>query len=121
MTTFVGLPSLQHHTGPAVLTVAPHAPPVHPPFQQDGFCTAGVASAAAVSTVASLARVGSRRRRAQGRVTRQFFFGGDEAPKSSGSDGGSIYDFTVKDIDGKDVTLSTYEGKVTLIVNVASK
>jgi glutathione peroxidase len=29
--------------------------------------------------------------------------------------------FVVKDIDGKDVDLSTYKGKVVLIVNVASK
>src|SRR4051812_30997166 len=29
--------------------------------------------------------------------------------------------FTMKDIDGKDVDLSTYSGKVILIVNVASK
>src|SRR5690242_550787 len=29
--------------------------------------------------------------------------------------------FTVKDIDGKDVDLSQYKGKVVLIVNVASK
>ena len=29
--------------------------------------------------------------------------------------------FTMKDIDGKDVDLSQYEGKVVLIVNVASK
>jgi len=33
----------------------------------------------------------------------------------------SIYDFTVQDIDGKDVKLSEYQGKVLLIVNVASK
>jgi glutathione peroxidase len=33
----------------------------------------------------------------------------------------SIYDFTVKDIDGKDVKLDQYKGKVLLIVNVASK
>lgn len=33
----------------------------------------------------------------------------------------SIYDFAVKDIDGKDVALSTYKGDVLLIVNVASK
>ncbi|CAA2965753.1 probable glutathione peroxidase 2 [Olea europaea subsp. europaea] len=33
----------------------------------------------------------------------------------------SIYDFTVKDILGDDVPLSSYEGKVLLIVNVASK
>ncbi|XP_020090839.1 probable phospholipid hydroperoxide glutathione peroxidase [Ananas comosus] len=33
----------------------------------------------------------------------------------------SIYDFTVKDIDGKDVSLSKFKGKALLIVNVASK
>ena len=32
-----------------------------------------------------------------------------------------IYNFTVKDIDGKEVPLSQYKGKVLLIVNVASK
>lgn len=33
----------------------------------------------------------------------------------------SVYDFKVKDIDGKEVDLSAYKGKVLLIVNVASK
>jgi len=33
----------------------------------------------------------------------------------------TIYSFTVKDIDGKEVPLSRYKGKVVLIVNVASK
>ncbi|KAG0470766.1 hypothetical protein HPP92_017466 [Vanilla planifolia] len=33
----------------------------------------------------------------------------------------SIHDFTVKDIDGKDISLSKFKGKVLLIVNVASK
>lgn len=33
----------------------------------------------------------------------------------------AVYDFTVKDIKGKDVTLSKYKGKTLLIVNVASK
>ncbi|XP_050287766.1 phospholipid hydroperoxide glutathione peroxidase 1, chloroplastic-like isoform X5 [Quercus robur] len=33
----------------------------------------------------------------------------------------TIYDFNVKDIDGKDVSLSKFKGKVLLIVNVASK
>ncbi len=33
----------------------------------------------------------------------------------------SVYDFTVKNIDGKDVDLSQYKGKFLLIVNVASK
>lgn len=33
----------------------------------------------------------------------------------------SIYDFKVKDIDGNDVCLDKYKGKVLLIVNTASK
>jgi glutathione peroxidase len=33
----------------------------------------------------------------------------------------SLYDFTVKDIRGSDVSLGEYSGKVLLIVNVASK
>lgn len=33
----------------------------------------------------------------------------------------TIHDFTVKDIDAKDVALSKFKGKVLLIVNVASK
>jgi glutathione peroxidase len=33
----------------------------------------------------------------------------------------SIYEFTMKNIDGKDVSLRDYKGKVLLIVNVASK
>lgn len=33
----------------------------------------------------------------------------------------SIYDFTMKNIDGKDVPLKSYKGKVVLVVNVASK
>ncbi len=34
---------------------------------------------------------------------------------------GSLYDIPLKDIDGKDVTLKPYAGKVMLLVNVASK
>ncbi len=33
----------------------------------------------------------------------------------------AVLNFTVKDIDGKDVALSKYQGKVVMIVNVASK
>ena len=33
----------------------------------------------------------------------------------------SLYDFPLKDIDGKEASLKTYQGKVVLIVNVASK
>ena len=34
---------------------------------------------------------------------------------------GSVLDYKVKDIDGKEVDLSQYKGDVLLIVNVASK
>jgi len=33
----------------------------------------------------------------------------------------SIFDFTVKDINSKNVPMSRYEGAVSLIVNVASE
>ncbi len=33
----------------------------------------------------------------------------------------SVYDFTMKSIDGKDVKLNAYKGKVVMLVNVASK
>lgn len=33
----------------------------------------------------------------------------------------SVYEFTMKDIDGRDVRLDAYTGKVVMIVNVASK
>lgn len=33
----------------------------------------------------------------------------------------SFYDFTVKTIEGKDISLSTFKGKKVLVVNVASK
>lgn len=35
--------------------------------------------------------------------------------------GKNVYEFNVKDINGKDVSLSEYKGKILLIVNVASK
>lgn len=35
--------------------------------------------------------------------------------------GKSVHDFTVKDIDGKDVALSKFKGRALLIVNVASQ
>lgn len=37
------------------------------------------------------------------------------------SDAQTIYDFTVKDIKGNEVSLEKYKGHVCLIVNVASK
>ncbi len=33
----------------------------------------------------------------------------------------SVYDFKVKTVDGKEIGIDTYQGKVLLIVNVASK
>jgi len=33
----------------------------------------------------------------------------------------NVYDFTMRDIDGRDVNLSAFKGKVLLMVNVASK
>lgn len=35
--------------------------------------------------------------------------------------GDTPYDFSVKDIDGKNIDLSKYRGKVILVVNVASQ
>jgi|TARA_B100001540_G_C15810353_1_gene644221 glutathione peroxidase len=60
-----------------------------------------------------------RARRARGSMqsVRAFFGGGDKAATSSKS----AHDFTVKSIDGEDVPLSKYAGKVMLVVNVASQ
>jgi glutathione peroxidase len=45
----------------------------------------------------------------------------DQPPPQPDAKAESVYDFTVKDIDGKPVRLSRYEGQVLLIVNVASQ
>lgn len=42
-------------------------------------------------------------------------------PKMETAAAPTVYDFTVKSIDGKDVKLSQYKGKKILIVNTASK
>src|SRR5262245_23458829 len=44
-------------------------------------------------------------------------------PEPATNPGGkvSVYEFTMKDIDCKDVKLGAYKGKVLLIVNVASR
>jgi len=39
----------------------------------------------------------------------------------AGAEARSIYDFTMKSIDGQPVSLESYRGKVVLLVNVASK
>lgn len=38
-----------------------------------------------------------------------------------GFEGKTIFDFTCKDIDGNQLPLSTFNGNVCLVVNVASK
>lgn len=43
------------------------------------------------------------------------------AEKANAMKAKSIYDFTVKGNDGKDVALAKYRGQVMLVVNVASK
>ncbi len=43
------------------------------------------------------------------------------APKMETAAAATVYDFTVKTIDGKEVKLSKYKGKKILIVNTASK
>ena len=42
-------------------------------------------------------------------------------PLGAATPPGSIYDFSMKNIEGKEVKLSEYSGKVALLVNVASK
>lgn len=42
-------------------------------------------------------------------------------PTETAAAPGTVYDFTVKTIDGKDAKLSKYKGKKILIVNTASK
>mmetsp|Transcript_7899 Transcript_7899/g.12592 ORF Transcript_7899/g.12592 Transcript_7899/m.12592 type:complete len:153 (+) Transcript_7899:34-492(+) len=71
--------------------------------------------AAALAFSFSAAMVNSSRRSSS--VARRFFFGGGDKKEV----GGTIYDFSVKDIDGRNVSLKDYEGKVLLVVNVASK
>ncbi|MGO9600899.1 MAG: glutathione peroxidase [Isosphaeraceae bacterium] len=41
--------------------------------------------------------------------------------QTSSSTPASVLDFTLKDIDGKDVPLATFQGKVLLLVNTASQ
>lgn len=45
----------------------------------------------------------------------------NSTPKDKKTTKKSIYDYTVKNIDGKEVKMSKYKGKVLLIVNVASE
>jgi hypothetical protein len=76
-------------------------------------------STARAATHAFTARRGavSRRNPRSMQAVRAFFGGGAKTAASSKS----AHEFTVKDIDGKDVKLSKYAGKVCLVVNVASE
>ena len=52
---------------------------------------------------------------------RRLYAGDVLAPSTTQPTTGTPLAFTVKDIDGKDVNLADYKGKVVMIVNVASK
>ena len=43
-----------------------------------------------------------------------------QSPSTTGDQRQSIFDFTMKDIDGKEVPLSRFKGKVIMLVNTAS-
>lgn len=90
-----------------------------PEGRQPGGTAVAIASCAALAGALAAVRrsrhVGQKR---QGPLVQQRFFGGGSEPEAPG---GSVYDFTVKDIDGQEVPLKNYEGKLLLIVNVASK
>ncbi|KAL6861155.1 hypothetical protein ACP4OV_016855 [Aristida adscensionis] len=64
---------------------------------------------AGASVVAAPSRGGARGRRAPG------------VAYATAATEKSVYDFTVKDIDGKDFPLNKFKGKALLIVNVASQ
>lgn len=49
------------------------------------------------------------------------FDNSETASASTGSTAKSVYEFKMKDIEGKEVSLSKYKGKVVMLVNVASK
>jgi glutathione peroxidase len=46
---------------------------------------------------------------------------GEQRRPAATAEGKSLYDYTVKDAKGQDVSLADYRGKVVLLVNVASK
>lgn len=48
-------------------------------------------------------------------------FNSDSTINAAGAKAKSVYDFSMTDIDGKEVKLKAYKGKVALLVNVASK
>ena len=50
-----------------------------------------------------------------------YFFNGTSSDSTSESSSATVYDFTVIDNQGKEVSLSQYKGKVLLIVNTATR
>ena len=50
-----------------------------------------------------------------------YFFNGTSSDSASESSSATVYDFTVIDNQGKEVSLSRYKGKVLLIVNTATR
>ncbi len=50
-----------------------------------------------------------------------YFFNGTSSDSTSESSSATVYDFTVIDNQGKEVSLSRYKGKVLLIVNTATR
>lgn len=48
-------------------------------------------------------------------------FFGKKSAEGAPNPAGSLYDFNMKDIDGKEMPLAKFKGKVVLVVNVASK
>ena len=76
--------------------------------------SSGIALLAAASTVVAIAIGGNAV--AQGAPEGTTPAAATAAPVAAKS----VYDFTVQDIDGKNVKLSKYKGKVLLIVNTAS-
>lgn len=48
------------------------------------------------------------------------WFAAGSSAKGDGAMATNLYDIAIKDIDGKDLTLAAFRGKVLLIVNVAS-
>ncbi len=50
-----------------------------------------------------------------------FFVKAKDEPRMRKAEAKSVYDFTLKDTDGKEVKLEQFRGQVVMLVNVASK
>ena len=78
----------------------------------------GVWSVAFVNSAYKQTTLGSVTQSDQHSPVARYLFGGGGSKEVEGD---SIYDFKVQNIDGQEVSLNEYNGKVVLIVNVASK